>query len=153
MVDSRQKGARAELQVRDKLRSLTGLNWERVPGSGALDEKHGLKGDLYVPNKKNEFCVEVKSYKEDNLNSRFLHNKSPIKEWWSQAVRQGKQVNKLPLLIYKFNRSKMYACVGADAFFELVDCEPCMYIANCGLETDIIIIELERIIPYLEFIE
>ena len=50
MVDPRAKGARAETQVRDKLRELTALNWERVPSSGALDPKHGLKGDLYVPN-------------------------------------------------------------------------------------------------------
>ena len=60
MVDPRAKGARTETTVRDTLRKATGLQWERVPGSGALDEKHGLKGDLYVPGEKNKFCVEVK---------------------------------------------------------------------------------------------
>ena len=62
MVDPRAKGATAETKARDELRKLTKLKWERVPGSGALDEKHGLKGDLYVPNEKNLFCVEVKHY-------------------------------------------------------------------------------------------
>lgn len=109
MVDARAKGARTETTVRDVLRKYTGLQWERVPGSGALDEKHGLKGDLYVPNEKNRFCVEVKGYAEDHLTSHVLSSKSPqLLEFWSQAVRQGKQVNKEPLLIFKFNRSKVF---------------------------------------------
>ena len=48
-VDPRAKGARTETTVRDLLKKHTGLAWERVPGSGALDPKHQLKGDLYVP--------------------------------------------------------------------------------------------------------
>lgn len=109
MVDPRVKGARGETQVRDILRKHTGLQWERTPGSGALNEKHGLKGDLYVPNKENLFCVEVKNYEEDHLTSQILTSKDPqLLEWWSQAVRQGEQVNRKPLLIFKFNRSKMF---------------------------------------------
>lgn len=109
MVDPRAKGARGETQVRDTLRKHTGLQWERTPGSGALDEKHGLKGDLYVPNKENLFCVEVKNYEDDHLTSHILTSKDPqLLEWWSQTVRQGVQVNRKPLLIFKFNRSKMF---------------------------------------------
>ena len=37
MVDSRAKGARGEYLVRDMLREATGLKFERVPASGALD--------------------------------------------------------------------------------------------------------------------
>lgn len=109
MVDSRDKGARAETVVRDLLRKHTGLKWERVPGSGALNEKHGLKGDLYVPNEKNYYCVEVKHYADDHLTSALLTGKNPqLIEWWNQAVRQGKQVDKKPLLTYKFDRSKIF---------------------------------------------
>lgn len=109
MVDSREKGARAETTVRDELRKLTGLKWERVPGSGALNEKHGLKGDLYIPNEKNVFCVEVKHYAEDQLTSKILTGKNPqLIEWWKQAVRQGKQVDRKPLLIFKHDRSKIF---------------------------------------------
>jgi hypothetical protein len=108
-VDPRAKGARAETLIRDQLRTLTSLTWERVPSSGALDPKHGLKGDLYVPNEKNLYAVEVKHYEEDHLTSAILTGKSPqFLEWWSQAVRQGKQVDKSPLLIFKHDRSKVF---------------------------------------------
>lgn len=109
MVDSRQKGARAETQAKDILKKYTKLNWERVPGSGALDEKHGLKGDLYIPNEKNRYCVEVKHYKEDQLTSKILTSKSPIFiDWWNQTVRESKQVNRLPILLFKYDRSKWF---------------------------------------------
>lgn len=110
MVDSRDKGARAESLIKDALRSKTGLPWERTPGSGALDPKHMLKGDLYVPNRTNLYCVEVKHYAEDHLTSKVLTGKSPqLIEWWNQALRQAKQMNRKPLLIFKFDRSKVFA--------------------------------------------
>ncbi len=111
MVDSREKGARAETIVKDLLKEKTKLKWERVPGSGALNEKHGLKGDLYVPNEGNIYCVEVKHYAEDHFNSSLFTGKSPqLLEWWSQALRQGKQVDRKPLLLFKHDRSKVFAC-------------------------------------------
>lgn len=108
-VDPRAKGSRAETLIRDRLRELSGLGWERVPSSGALDAKHGLKGDLYVPNEKNLFAVECKHYAEDHLTSSVLTAKDPqLLTWWEQAVRQGKQVSKIPLLIFKHDRSKIF---------------------------------------------
>jgi hypothetical protein len=108
-IDPRAKGARAETQMRDQLRLATNLQWERVPSSGALDPKHGLKADLYVPNEKNLYAVEAKHYAEDHLTSKILTGKSPqFFEWWGQAVRQGKQVDKIPLLLFKFDRSKTF---------------------------------------------
>lgn len=110
MVDSRDKGTRAELVVRDLLRSKTGLNWERTPMSGALNEKHGLKSDLYVPNEHNLYAVEVKHYKDDHFNSSIFTSKNPqLMQWWEQAVRQGKQLGKKPLLLFKHDRSKVFA--------------------------------------------
>ena len=109
MVTSNEKGARGETVIRDKLRQLTGLQFERVPGSGALDPKHGLKGDLYIPLVHNLFCIEVKNYEEDHLNSKILSGTSPqLLLFWEQAVRQGKQTNKKPLLTFKHNRSKIF---------------------------------------------
>lgn len=109
MVDSRDKGARAETVVRDVMRKATGLGWERTPGSGALDPKHLLKGDIYVPGKDNLYCVEVKHYCKDHFTSAILTGKSPqLLVWWEQAVRQGKQVGKKPLLIFKHDRSKLF---------------------------------------------
>ena len=109
MVDSRDKGARAETVVRDVMRKATGLGWERTPGSGALDPKHQLKGDLYVPGKENLYCVEVKHYKDDHFTSALLTGKSPqLLVWWEQALRQGIQVSKKPLLIFKHDRGKLF---------------------------------------------
>lgn len=107
---SKEKGNRAEIKARDELRKLTGLPWERTPLSGALDEKHGLKSDLYVPNEKNHYCVEVKHYQDDHFNSGLFTHKDPqILVWWQQTLRESNQVGKKPLLIYKFDRSKMFA--------------------------------------------
>jgi hypothetical protein len=115
MVDSRAKGARTETVIRDLLRKHTRLGWERVPGSGALDEKHGLKGDLYVPNYNNIFCVEAKGYADDHLTSAVLTSKSPqLLEFWQQTIRQAKQVTKLPLLTFKHDRSKVFVAFSSD---------------------------------------
>ena len=109
MVNSRDKGARTELKVRDFLREWTELPWERVPASGALDEKHGLKGDLYIPGEKNKYCVEVKGYADDHISSHILTSKSPtLLEWWQQTVREATQVRRIPLLFFKFDRSKIF---------------------------------------------
>lgn len=109
MVDVRAKGAKAETDAKTILKKYTGLGWERTPGSGALDEKHGLKGDLYIPNKENIYCVEVKHYQDDHLTSQVLTSKNPqLIEWWAQATRQGIQVGRKPLLIFKHNRSKLF---------------------------------------------
>lgn len=109
MVDSRAKGARVETQVRDVLREHTKLQWERVPASGALHAKHGLKGDLYVVGEGNIFCVEVKGYADDHLTSEILTGKTPvIFQWWEQTIREAMEINKVPLLIFKFDRSKIF---------------------------------------------
>ena len=109
MVDVRQKGATAETKARDDLRALTGLKWERVPGSGALDPKHGLKADLYVPNERNLYAVEVKHYSSCHIDHSLISGKTPqLLEWVEQAKRQGIQVDKKWLLIFKHDRSKFF---------------------------------------------
>jgi hypothetical protein len=108
-VDSRAKGARAETVAKDFLKLKTGLKWERVPGSGGLHEKHGLKGDLYIPNAVNYYCVEVKHYAEDHVNTSLLTGKDPqLLQFWKQTVRESGQVGKTPLLIFKHDRSKLF---------------------------------------------
>lgn len=109
MVDPRAKGARAETLIKDTLRKHTGLRWERVPGSGALDPKHLLKGDVYVVGVDNLFCVEAKHYADDHLTSAILTSKNPqLLQFWQQTVREASQVGKEPLLIFKHDRSKLF---------------------------------------------
>lgn len=108
MVDSRAKGARGEYLVRDILREWTGLQFERVPASGALEY---LKGDLYVPHQKNRFCIEVKNYKDSPLNdSLFTALKTNnLIRWWNKLLIQAAGGDQEPLLFFKYNRSKVFA--------------------------------------------
>ena len=147
MVDSRQKGARAEAQARDLLRKYTQLQWERVPGSGALDEKHGLKGDLYVPNEKNVYCVEVKHYKEDQISSKLLTSKSPkFLEWWQQTLRESAQVQKEPLLLFKYDRSRWFIASDTLPFDSIL--EKTLMLPYNG--TYVCIALLEEVLEYAE---
>jgi len=107
MVDSRAKGARGEYLVRDMLREATNLQFERVPNSGALEY---LKGDLYVPNEKNKFCIEVKNYEESPLNDRIFtaQKTNNLIRWWKKIVQQAEGGNQEPLLFFKYNRSQVF---------------------------------------------
>jgi len=106
MVDSRAKGAAGERQVRDVLRSRTGLAWQRVPHSGALEY---MKGDLFVPNVHNNYCVEVKFYKDSHFNDKILTNKTnEFISWWEQTTSQAKKQGGKPVLFFKYNRSKIF---------------------------------------------
>ena len=108
MVDSRAKGSRGEYIVRDILRDYTGLGFERVPNSGALSY---LKGDLYVPNRKNRFCIEVKNYEDSPLSDKIFTNKSNyLVKWWEKIVLQATELHQEPLLFFKYTRSKVFVC-------------------------------------------
>lgn len=105
-VDSRAKGQRGEYIVRDLLRKYSDLEFERVPASGALSY---LKGDLYVPNEDNAFCIEVKNYEESHFNDKMLTNKSnKINTWWLKVKAQAAERDQEPLLFFKYNRSKVF---------------------------------------------
>lgn len=107
MVDSRAKGQRAEYQVRDLFRAATGLEWERVPGSGGFGKQHKLKGDIYVPNENTIHCVEVKNYSDDVINSNLLNSSiSQLEKFWMQTEREASEVDKVPILVFKKDRGK-----------------------------------------------
>ena len=107
MVDSRAKGARGEYLVRDMLRDFTGLQFERVPNSGALEY---LKGDLYVPHEKNRFCIEVKNYESSPLSDKIFTAKKTnnLIKWWMKLIQQATGGNQEPLLFFKYNRSPVF---------------------------------------------
>ncbi len=111
MVDSRAKGARGEYLVRDMLRDATGLKFERVPSSGALEY---LKGDLYVPNQRNYYCIEVKNYKDSPLSDKvFTQPKTNnLVKWWKKIVIQAIGGDQKPLLFFKYDRSKVFVVTG-----------------------------------------
>lgn len=104
MVDQRAKGRNGEIKVRDLLRKHTGLKWERVPLSGALDY---LKGDLYVPNEKMLYTIEVKNYKDPSIDHLLIHGSPKIFSWWEQACDGATEGQKVALL-FRWDRSKIY---------------------------------------------
>lgn len=132
-TQSKEKGSRAEVTVRDMLRKYTGLQWERTPLSGALDKVHQLSGDVYIPGEKNKYTVEVKHYKDSVINHLLLTGENhTLKQWWNQTQREAKENKNLPLLVFKHDRSKLYVA------------------RSCFLADDIARLTIERSDFYLE---
>ena len=107
MVDPRAKGAEGERQVRDLLRKHTKLEFQRVPMSGALDY---MKGDIFLPNMHNNYCIEVKFYKDSHFNDKILTalKSNVFIRWWEQTTEQAKKAGAKPALFFKYNRSKIF---------------------------------------------
>ena len=113
MVDSRAKGLRGEYYVRDMLRTHTGYQFERIPASGALAY---LKGDLYVPNEKNRFCIEVKNYATSPFNDKIFTapKTNNLLKWWRKLNNQANHMKQEPLLFFKYNRSKVFVATAIE---------------------------------------
>lgn len=108
---SKEKGTRAELNVRDVLRELTKLPWERTPSSGALSH---YKGDIILPPSSgaiSKFAIEVKHYADDLLTSNVITGKPEFFNLWAQTVRQAGQMNAQPMMIFKKDRGKLLVAV------------------------------------------
>jgi Holliday junction resolvase len=141
MVDSRAKGARGEYLVRDMLRDATGYQFERVPNSGALEY---LKGDLYVPNEKNLFCIEVKNYEDSPLNDKIFTapKTNNLIRWWKKIEQQAKGGGQEPMLFFKYNRSKVFIVTNIKPkevdymYISKLDCYVC--VAEEWLEHDLV---------------
>ena len=107
MVDPRAKGAEGERQVRDLLTKHTKLGFQRVPMSGALEY---MKGDIFLPNMHNNYCIEVKFYKDSHFSDKVLTAKKSnvFIQWWNQTTEQAKKAGAKPVLFFKYNRSKIF---------------------------------------------
>ena len=110
MTNPRDKGKRGEYLCRNLLREYTGLKWERIPSSGALPY---LKGDLYVPNEKNKFCIEVKNYKDPVVSEKIFTQlrSNGLILWWQKVKNQAEHMEAKPILFFKHNRSPFYAAI------------------------------------------
>ena len=130
MVDSRAKGQRGEYLVRDMLRDASGLQFERVPSSGALAY---LKGDLYIPDANNAFCIEVKNYEKSPLSDKVFTNKTNyLLLWWEKIVKQAELKLQQPLLFFKYSRSKVFVVTNIKPentkymHISWLDCDVCL---------------------------
>ena len=130
---SKSKGAKGEVEVRDKLKIATGLPFQRVPLSGSISF---LKGDIYLVNKSNKYCIEVKLYKDEHLNSTIITSKeSQLEKWWRQAQREPKVMENEPLLIFRKDRGKWFV---AGHGLSIDGCK-CIYIEH--LDIDILLLD------------
>jgi Holliday junction resolvase len=104
---SKEKGTRAEHLLVKLLEEYTGLPFKRVPLSGASI----IKGDIFLSNERNTYCIEVKSYKESAINHLLVSGVGkPLTEWIDQTLIQAEKMNIKPLLFFKHDRSPFYVC-------------------------------------------
>jgi hypothetical protein len=106
---SKIKGSAYEAKIRDLLTQELKLEFKRMPLSGSLEY---LKGELWTPHDTAAwpYCIECKHYAEVNWNSLLTAKSSDLLDFWRQAVREAKVMKKMPLVIYRWNRSKDYIC-------------------------------------------
>jgi Holliday junction resolvase len=143
-IDSKAKGSKAEADAAKFLNEKTGLKFIRTPLSGALDAKHGLKGDIYLGASSNKYCIEIKHYEEDHLTSKILTDKTPqIVTWLEQTFREATQVSREPLLIFKHNRGKWFV-----AFTSAPSCEDYRYAFINLVDYQVFVAKLEDWLHY-----
>ena len=105
MVNSRQKGSRAEQQIAHLLGINSGETFTQTPGSGSGK----IKGDLYVKDKHNIFMIEVKHYRDMAFNQKiFTQKNNNFVKWRTKAIAQAEQMQQEPLLFMKQNYSQWY---------------------------------------------
>ena len=105
MVNSRQKGHKAELLVANMLTRWTNLPFEQTPGSGSGK----IKGDLWLKHHINKFLIEVKFYKDDAVSTKVFTNKSNnFVQWWAKTKQQAEDSNLEPVLFFKANHAQFF---------------------------------------------
>ena len=104
---SKLKGTAYEAKIAKLLTEELGLEFKRVPLSGSIAY---LKGDLWVPSDTASFkyTIECKHYKEINFTNLLVAKSNELYSFWEQACEEAKVMNKLPLVIFRWNRSKDY---------------------------------------------
>jgi Holliday junction resolvase len=111
---NKNKGKRGEREVADHLSKVFGLNFERVPNSGAftggknffrkqqLTETQNLlaEGDIIVPDELKHLCFEIKTYKEFSFAGVYSKNKQ-LDDW----IKQASATTKIWFLVFKINHA------------------------------------------------
>jgi hypothetical protein len=136
------KGNGFESQIAKKLtKALDPLTFIRTPGSGARlggknfeifgkmfgEEATKLfTGDVAVTNEKEagvsfRYSVECKSYKTPDNFTALVSGNANFFKWFEEAIVDAEKISKLPMLIFKWNHTPVFAAIRADDVrFELV---------------------------------
>ena len=110
---SKIKGGAYEAKVRDILTKELKIEFKRMPLSGSIEY---LKGDLWTPfdTAAWPYCIECKHYAEVNWNNLLTAKSTELYQFWKQTCREAEVMQKKPLLIYRWNRSKDFICWNDD---------------------------------------
>ena len=92
MVNSRTKGSSFELQLARELQLELNISFKRDLEQYRVSEH----GDRIPSNDNFPFLIEAKRYSKGAVGGSAA--------WWDQAVAAAKRANKLPCLVYKYDR-------------------------------------------------
>lgn len=110
---SKAKGSAFEAKIAKRFTEEFGKEFRRVPLSGALEWMKGdvicIKDTAWFP-----WCIEAKHYKEINWNSLLTAKSADMYSFWEQTQREAKVMDKEPLLIFRWDRSKDYVAYNDD---------------------------------------
>jgi len=106
LVNSQRKGASAEREVAALIAMHLGIKLKRN-----LEQTREGGHDLILDGESQHWpiALEIKNYAEARPGQ--------IKEWWTQAVRQGVEANQTPVLWYK-DRRRWRVMLPGDIFME-----------------------------------
>jgi hypothetical protein len=114
---SKAKGSAFEAKIAASLTIDFGKQFRRVPLSGALE---WMKGDIMciVDTAWFPWCIECKHYKEINFNSLLTAKSADMYSFWEQTQREALVMEKKPLLIFRWDRSKDFVAYDDDIIVE-----------------------------------
>jgi hypothetical protein len=111
---SKIKGSAYEAKIADLLnKEFPNIQFERVPLSGSISY---LKGDIWTPHDTAAwpYTIEAKHYASLEWNNLLTAKSTDIIQFWEQALREAAVMNKKPLLLFRWNRSKDFAAYNDD---------------------------------------
>ena len=89
---SKAKGSAYEQKIATRLTNEFGVEFRRVPLSGAIDY---LKGDIWTPHDTAwwPYAIECKHYKDLQWNNLLTSKTTDILNFWRQTVREAEVMN------------------------------------------------------------
>ncbi len=110
---SKIKGSVYEAKIAKYLSNELKKDFKRVPLSGSIEY---LKGDIWLPTDTAgwPYTLECKHYKDIQWNNLLTSRTTDMLSFWRQTVREAETMQKKPLLIFRWNRSKDFAAFDDD---------------------------------------
>lgn len=133
---SKIKGSAYEAKIKDKLNEeFPNIRFERVPLSGSISY---LKGDIWTPHDTARWpwCIEAKHYATLEWNNLLTAKTTDILNFWKQTLREAETMNKRPLLIFRWNRSKDFV-----AYDDYIKIESFIQVNSFGYNFKIALLE------------